>query len=324
MELAAIALVAALVALAVGVSERQAGAGTILVNDDRLNDLLAPDAAIEVVAEGFRFTEGPVWSRDGALLFSDIPANTIFRWDPRTRHVTAYRQPSGNSNGLTLDREGRVVACEHTGRRVSREAADGEWVTLADRYEGKRLNSPNDLVYRSDGGLYFTDPPYGLPRLEEDPARELPFCGVYRRDPDGTLHLLTRDLLRPNGLAFSPDERTLYIADSSDRKHVRAFAVAEDGTLVGEGPVFADMQPAFAAGTPGSPDGMKVDRQGNLWSTGPGGVWVFTPAGEHLGTIRPPEIPANCAWGDEDGGTLYMTARTRIYRIRTRVMGIRP
>ena len=287
--------------------------GSVAVKSPGFLKLVPADAKMEKVATGLHFTEGPLWHKDGFLLFSDIPANAITKWEPDGK-VSTYREVSGNSNGLTFDKEGRLIACEHGNRRVTREEKDGKVTVLASRYEGKRLNSPNDVVVKSDGSIYFTDPPYGV----EPGDRELDFQGVFRLSSDGKPALLVDDFSRPNGLAFSPDEKTLYIADSSDRMHVRAFDVRPDGTLA-NGRIFADMK----AAEEGAPDGMKVDSDGNLWATGPGGVWVFDKSGSHLGTIKPPEVPANCAWGDEDGKTLYMTARTSIYRIRTGAQGIR-
>lgn len=264
--------------------------------------------AVEKVAGEFKFTEGPVWvAAKNELLFSDIPADRIVRFDGAT--AATFREPSNNSNGLTLDKQGRLIACEHGARRVSRTEADGRVVTLADRFEGKRLNSPNDVVVRSDGAIYFTDPPYGV--KPED--RELDFQGVYRLSPDGaTLTLVVRDFVKPNGLAFSPDESRLYVADT-ERGHIRVFDVASDGALSG-GRVFAE--------TPNA-DGMKVDTKGNVFCTAKPGVMVFDPAGRHLGTIIAPERPANCAFGDPDWRSLYITARTGLYRIRLNVPGIR-
>jgi len=284
-----------------------------------LKAIVPEDARIEKVADGFKFTEGPVWLREGTLAFSDIPNDVVLQWDPKTGKVSDYRRPSAGTNGNTLDREGRLVCCEHTGRRVSRRERDGSYTTLADRYQGKRLNSPNDVIYRSDGTLYFTDPPYGLPKGDEDPGKELTLNGVYRLKGDRLLAVAT-DLNRPNGLAFSPDERTLYVANSDlERKIWMAYPVHPDGTL-GKGRVFFDVT---VQKEPGLPDGMKVDQRGNLYCTSPGGVWIFSPAGKHLGTIKPAEVPANCHWGD-DGKTLYMTAQTGLYRIRLNVAGIRP
>jgi sugar lactone lactonase YvrE len=268
-----------------------------------------PQAQVEQVASGFQFTEGPVWHPDGYLLFSDIPASTIYRWMPGESQATVYRQPSGHSNGLTLDRQGRLVACEHD-RRVSRSQADGTVAAIATHYQGSRLNSPNDVVVHSDGSVYFTDPPYGLPGQKE--GKELGWNGVYRLAPDGTLTLLDDSFERPNGLAFSPDEKTLYV-DDSYKDHIRAFDVLPDGTLA-NGRVFADLSDPGAQGVP---DGMKVDVLGNVFCTGPGGIWIVSPGGEKLGRIEVPETPANLAWGDADYKTLYITARTGLYRVRT-------
>ncbi|NOZ20262.1 MAG: SMP-30/gluconolactonase/LRE family protein [Planctomycetes bacterium] len=274
-------------------------------------------AVVEKVDTGFRFTEGPVWNaKEDCLRFSDIPANIIYLWRSGKKSEV-FRDPSGHSNGLTYDKQGRLIACEHGNRRVSRTERDGSITVLAERYEGKRLNSPNDVVVKSDGSLYFTDPPYGLKKQKED--KELDFQGVYRISPDGkTLTLLIDDFDRPNGLAFSPDEKTLYIADSSKRRHIRAFDVKEDGTLA-NGRLFANLH----HDDPGVPDGMKVDVEGNVYSTGPGGVWVFNPKGELLGRIVTPEVPANCAWGDADWKSLYTTARTSVYRVKLSIQGIK-
>lgn len=259
---------------------------------------------VETLAEGFKFTEGPVWLPGGPLVFSDIPADTIYRADK-----TVYRRPSGKSNGLTLDTQGRLIACEHGNRRVSRTEKDGTVVALAETYDGKKLNSPNDVVVRSDGTIFFTDPPYGLEGREQ----ELPFQGVYAIKPSGELVLLVDDFVKPNGLAFSPNETILYIADT-DGGHIRAFDVAEDGSLT-NGRVFCEL--------PG-PDGMKVDTKGNVWSTARDGVRVFNPEGKHLQTVEFPQNPANCAFGNEDGQTLYVTARTGLYKVRCTVKGILP
>jgi len=276
-------------------------------------EAIVGDANVEKILGGFQFTEGPVWVPDGYLLFSDIPADTIYRWTPGSASAEVFRRPSGHSNGLTLDREGRLLACEHD-RRLSRTEKDGRVVAIAERFEGRRLNSPNDVAVRSDGCVYFTDPPYGLPRQEE--GRELGFNGVYRLTPDGTLTLLDDSFDRPNGLAFSPDERVLYV-DDSRLGHIRAFDVQPDGSLL-NGRVFAELRDP---GREGVPDGMKVDVRGNVFCTGPGGVWVLEAAGELLGTIEVPEVPANLAWGDHDLKTLYFTARTGIYRMRVQTGG---
>jgi sugar lactone lactonase YvrE len=290
-----------------------------------LHDLIAPDAPVERIAGGLGFTEGPVW-RGNSLLFSDIPNKRIARWRrlPEGPELTTYA--TGNSNGLTLDRQGRVLAAEHGGRCVSRIADDGTRTVLAERFDGKRFNSPNDIVVKSDGSIYFTDPPYavqpstpGMPRppdwwTKPIPGKELPYQGVYRISPDGTLHLLVDDFALPNGLAFSPDESVLYIDDSA-RKHIRAFDVRPDGTLT-NGRILLDM----ASEDPGVPDGLKVDVQGNVFCTGPGGVWVCRPDGELRGRIVLPELPANLAWG-EDGTVLFLTARTSVYRLPTKTRG---
>ncbi len=264
----------------------------------------------ERLATGFQFTEGPVWMPDGYLLFSDIPADRIFKWSP-DGEPEIWREPSGNSNGLTIDQKGRLIACEHGNRRVSLTESDGTVVTLADRTQDGRLNSPNDVTVKSDGTIYFTDPPYGIkPEQAEQPCN-----GVYRIFPDGTIERLADDFDRPNGLAFSPDESILYIADSPHR-HVRAFDVEPDGTLANSR-VFAEMDHP----QPGSPDGMKLDSEGHLYVAGATGVWVFEPDGTRLGVIVTPERPANCAWGDADRMSLYITARTSLYRIRVKVPG---
>src|SRR5919106_5395006 len=290
-----------------------------------LHDLIAPDAPIERNAGGLGFTEGPAW-RGTSLLFSDIPNQRIVRWRrlPEGPELTTYA--TGNSNGLTLDRQHQVLAAEHGGRRVTRVADDGTRTVLAERFEGKRLNSPNDIVVKSDGSIYFTDPPYavrpstpGMPRppdwwTKPIPGKELAHNGVYRIAPDGTLHLLADDFALPNGLAFSPDESALYVDDSA-HKHIRAFDVHPDGTLTNSR-MLLDM----TSEDPGVPDGLKVDLQGNVFCTGPGGVWVCRPDGQRLGRILLPELPANLAWG-EDGSALFLSARTRVYRLATKTRG---
>jgi len=266
----------------------------------------------ERIATGFQFTEGPVWHPDGYLLFSDIPANIIAKWTPDGM-VETLREPSGNANGLTYEPQGQLIACEHGNRRVSRTKPDGTVVTLVDRYQGKRLNSPNDVVVKSDGSIYFTDPPYGV----QPDQRELDFQGVYCLASDGTLTLLIDDFDRPNGLAFSPDENILYIDDTT-RRHVRAFDVQPDGTLK-NGRIFAELK----SDEQGGPDGMKVDVNGNVYVTGPGGTWAFDPTGKHLGTIVTPEKPANCAFGGKDNKTLFITARTSVYSVKVKVPGVK-
>lgn len=302
-----------------------AGAGTLLRIDPAMDALVPADARIEKLSGGFAFTEGPVWHRRfGHLMFSDLRSNAIHIWDD-AEGLSTFMQPvfegesetsSVGSNGLNIDSQGRLILMEHGNRRVSR-IENGNTVVLADNYQGKRLNSPNDSAYRSDGWLYFTDPPYGLAGLEDDPARELDFNGIYRLSPDGELELLESGQTRPNGIAFSPDERTLYVANSdAENKVWMAYPVRDDGTL-GTGRVFFDVNDQNETG---AADGLKVDVDGNLFATGPGGVWIFDANGKHLGTIKPDEVPANVAWGD-DGSTLYMTARTGLYRIRLSTSG---
>lgn len=295
-------------------------------------DAIVPTAAkVEQVATITGFGEGPIWTREGYLLFSDIPGNAIMKWTPEGK-LSVFRKPSGydgkdappgafiGSNGLTLDKQGRLIICEHGNRRVTRLEKDGKLKVLADRYQGKRLNSPNDVVFKSDGALYFTDPPYGLAKADEDPAKELKFNGVYRVS-GRKLQLLTTEVDHPNGLAFSPDEKYLYVGNSSSTRRIwMRFEVQPDGGLA-NGKVFVD-----ASGSPedGAPDGMKVDKKGNIYATGPGGIWLMSPEGKHIGTIVLPYNPTNCNWGDKDGKTLYITAGTGVYRVRLNIEGVRP
>lgn len=311
--------------------------GEVIRYDKSFDKLVAADAQIEVLSSGFLWSEGPVWVAEkdhpygGYLLFSDIPNNRVVRWDEGKGTFT-WLKPAGYTgpgeyggepgcNGLLLDREGRLISCEHGDRRLSVLTKNGGKMTLVDRYQGKRLNSPNDACLGPDGEtIYFTDPPYGLPKRYDDPRRELDFCGVYRLGKDGELTLLTDGMTRPNGIAFSPDFSVLYVAQSDPKAAIwKAFPVKEDGTL-GEGKVFHDATGNFEKGWPGLPDGLKVDRTGNIWATGPGGVYVFNPEGKLLGRISTGERTANCAWGN-DGSTLYMTADTYLCRIQTLVKG---
>jgi len=297
--------------------------------DPALDALVPPDAHIEVVAEGFKWAEGPVW-HDGELLFSDVPRNRILAWKDGTG-VSVFLEPSGytgaeprggepGSNGLALDKAGHLMLCQHGDRRIVRLENEGKFVPVAARYKGKRLNSPNDLAIRKNGDVYFTDPPYGLEEHERDPHKEIPYSGVYRRTAAGDVVLLTKELKYPNGIAFSPDEKTLYVSNSDpDRAIWMAYKVKPDGGL-GKGHVFFDATAEVKAGKKGLPDGMKVDVAGNLFATGPGGVYVFTPAGKHLGTIDTGEPTANCAFGD-DGSVLYMTANDKLCRIRLATRG---
>src|SRR5262245_20343171 len=297
---------------------------TLEVRNPGLHELVGPDAAVERVAGGLGFTEGPVW-RGGTLLFSDIPNNRIARWRRLPEGPELTTCATGKSNGLTLDRQGRILAAEHGGRCVSRVADDGTRTVLVDKFLGKRLNSPNDIVVKSDGSIYFTDPPYALFASVSGavrpagwwktlPGKELSIHGVYRIAPGGDLHVVAEDFVLPNGLAFSPDESMLYI-DDSEQKHIRAFDVRPDGSLT-KSRVVLDM----ASNDPGVPDGMKVDLKGNVFCTGPGGVWVCRADGTFLGRIILPELPANLAWG-EDGSVLFATARTSVYRLQTKTRG---
>lgn len=318
---------AALVLLLTSCGEAGSGnAGSIERLHPDLEALIPADATIEKLSGGFAFTEGPVWHRGpDHLMFSDLRSNAIHIWDEEAG-LSTFMQPvfegtsdtnSVGSNGLNIDSQGRLILMEHGNRRISRRERDGFMTVLVDNYQGKRLNSPNDSAYSANGFLYFTDPPYGLAGLEDDPDRELDFNGIYRLSTEGNLELLESGQTRPNGIAFSPDEKTLYVANSDANNKVwMAYDVLPNGTL-GSSRVFYDVNDRSEEG---ATDGLKVDVAGNLFATGPGGVWVFSPDGRHLGTIKPDEVPANVAWGD-DGSTLYMTARTGLYRIRLSTSG---
>ena len=291
--------------------------------------IVSLDARLERIATGFEFTEGPVWTRDDALLFSSPNTNAIYRW--KEGQLTVFRPKSGytgadigryhqpGSNGLTFSPgDGLLTICQHGNRRVLRVNPHGDTTVLADSYRGKRLNSPNDLVYRSDGSLYFTDPPFGLASPDD---QELPFSAVFRVTPAGEVTAEVIDLEGPNGLAFSPDERWLYVGNWHDeRKVVMRYPVADDGSL-GTGELFHDMTSA-----PGEDaiDGVKVDSAGNVYACGPGGVWILDPSGALLGVLELPEAPHNLAFGEADSRTLYITAETSVYRIRLQIPGIRP
>ncbi|MHC4757380.1 MAG: SMP-30/gluconolactonase/LRE family protein [Planctomycetota bacterium] len=305
--------------------------GKIETLDERMSELIAPDAKIELLAAGFEWSEGPLWIHDETgsyLIFSDIPRNSVMKWN-QADGLSLFMKPSGftglaeygneaGSNGLTIDHQGRIIFCEHGDRRVSRLEKAGGKKTLADSYMGKRLNSPNDAVVKSNGDIYFTDPPYGLPNGFEDPRRQLDYCGVYRLSSSGEMTLLTKEMTRPNGIAFSPDEKVLYVAQSdSDNPIIKAFPVNSEGTLAA-GKVLFDYKD-FIRKYPGSPDGLKVDRHGNLFATGPGGIYVITPAGKLLGRIHTGKATANCGWGD-DGSVLYITADDSLYRIKTKTI----
>ena len=306
--------------------------GKIIRMDPTFDKLIPPDAKMEILAKGFTWTEGPVWRKDdtgGHLLFSDIPRNSVFKWK-EGQGTSLFLNPSGYTgaeyyglepgcNGLLLDSKGQLVSCEHGDRRVSVLTHGGGKRTLVDNYQGKRLNSPNDGVYKSNGDLYFTDPIYGLPDRWDDPRRELDFCGVYRLSKDGKLTLLTDEMTRPNGIAFSPDEKTLYVAQSDPEAAIwKAFPVNEDGTL-GKSRLLQDVTSAVGK-LPGLPDGMKVDKDGQIFATGPGGVYVFNPKGKILGRLDTGERTANVGWGG-DGTVLYICADSYLCRIQTTTKG---
>jgi gluconolactonase len=313
------------------VGAAQSMAANVVRLDPALDRIVPQAARLEKLAGGFQFTEGPVWHPDGYLLFSDPNANTIYRWSPdgavsvfRTKSgysgfdIGRYRQPG--SNGLTLDREGLLTINEHGNRRVTRLERTGRITVLADRYDGKRLNSPNDLVYRSDGTLFFTDPPFGLPKTFDDPGKELPFSGVYLVK-NGQVRLLTKELSGPNGIALSPDEKHLYVGNwDLARRVLMRYDVSPDGILQ-NGRVFYDFT---GEAEPVGLDGIKVDMEGNVYVSAPGGVWILSPAGKPLGRIVPPEHDANFAFGDADGRSLYLTASSGLYRIRVNIPGVRP
>lgn len=310
--------------------------GAIERSDPAFDKLVPKDAIIEMLAENkFAWAEGPVWLKnEKALLFSDIPPNKIWRWS-EADGLKEFLMPSGytgktpftgkepGSNGLAINKDGHLVLCQHGDRRVVTMdlTKKGEFKPLAEKYEGKRLNSPNDLVFHSNGDLYFTDPPYGLPGLTEDPNKELKFQGVYRLKPNGDLTLLTDSMTRPNGIALSPDEKTLYVANSDPAlAYWKKFPVNADGTL-GKGEILFDATEWVKQKKPGLPDGLKVDKDGNIWATGPGGVLVLSPAGKLLGLLATGVPTANCGWGD-DGSTLYITADKNLVRVRTTTKGL--
>ena len=308
--------------------------GVIERKDPAFDAIIPKDAALEIIAGGFDWSEGPVWvpEKDGGhLLFSDIPKNTIWKWSAKDG-LKEFLKPSGytgaekftgkepGSNGLALDKEGKLILCQHGDRRLSR-LVEGKFVTLVDKFEGKRLNSPNDLTFKKNGDIYFTDPPYGLPDQMKDKGKELDFQGVYRLTPKGELTLLTKEMTRPNGIAFSPDEKTLYVANSDPDSAIwKAFPVKEDGTL-DAGKVFFDTTQSVKDKKPGLPDGMKVDIAGNIFATGPGGVFVFDKTGKHLGTLATGVPTANVGFGD-DGSTLYITADKNLVRVKTTTKGL--
>ena len=302
----------------------------IIFLKNSFSKLVSKDAKIEKLADGFKFTEGPVWHSDGYLLFSDIPANKIFKYTPG-EGISNYLENSGyvgsdaeikgqGSNGLTFDENGNLIICQHGARQLLKADRAGNFTPIARQYMGKRLNSPNDVVVKSDGTIFFTDPPWGLAQRENDPEKELDFQGVFRLNK-ASLILVDETLARPNGIALSPDEKYLYVTDSDgNKKHYYRYEILEDGSIVNR-MLFFD---ATNLESPGGPDGIKVDKQGNCYFTGPGGVLVISAKGEHIGTITPPESPANLCWGGKDGKTLFMTCRTGLYAINLKIEGVRP
>jgi gluconolactonase len=305
------------------------GVGTLVRLDPAFDAIVSKDAIIEKVAGGFQFTEGPLWRSDGHLWFSDVTGNVVRSVTPDGQVKALIENAGGETsappgsfigpNAMVADKDGYVLLCQHTNRRIARLDHDLKQTAYLDKFEGKRFNSPNDLVYKSDGALYFTDPPYGLLKQDDDPAKELKFNGVFRY-ANGKLTAVIKDLTRPNGIAFSPDEKYLYISNSDEKHKVwMKYDVNADGS-VSNGKVFFDVTAETESGLP---DGMKVDSLGNVYASGPGGTWVFSADGKHLGTIKSGEMTANCAWA-EDGKTLYITASTGVYRIRLLVAGEKP
>ena len=314
--------------LIAGLGRAQTGKGSIERLDPSFDSLVPKSATIEKVAGGFDFVEGPLWRPDGHLWFSDVWANVVRSITPDGKVQVLIRDAGGKTtrphgeyvgpNGMVADKDGSVLLCQHTNRRIVRVGNDLRTTVYLDKFEGKRFNSPNDLVFRLDGTLYFTDPPYGLPKADADPTKEIKFNGVYRYG-HGRLEAIIKDLPRPNGIAFSPDEKILYVSNTEQGMYWMRYDVAPDGSISG-GRKLADVSSFKGAGVP---DGMKVDSKGNLYGTGPGGVLVFSPAGKHLGTFRTPEVPANCGWGD-DGKSLYITATSSVYRVKLAVSGEKP
>jgi gluconolactonase len=306
-----------------------AAVGSIVRLDPAFDALVAKDAQVEKVATGFTFIEGPLWRPDGHLWFSDLVGNKLRSITPDGQATVLMDDAAGKStapagsyigpNGMVVDKDGSLLVCEHNKRAIVRVSKDLKTSTpFLEKFEGKRLNSPNDLVFKSDGALYFTDPPFGLPKQDDDPAKELKFNGVYRY-ANGKLQVIIKDLTKPNGIAFSPDEKILYVANSGPKRFWMRYDVAPNGT-VSNGKVLADISNETDTNVP---DGLKVDAQGNVWAAGPGGVWVFSPDGKHLGTIKTPESPSNVGWGD-DGKSLYITAVTSVYRVKASVAGEKP
>lgn len=287
----------------------------ILVKDPKMNELVSSKAVIQKLGGGFKFTEGPAWSKEGFWIFSDIPANIIYKISDSGK-IVEFVNPSGNSNGLAYDKDGNLIICEHSGRRVSKKLPNGKRESIVENYQGKKFNSPNDLTISSQGAIYFADPPYGLSKQDADSSKELKYNGVYRYH-QGKLELLDT-MSRPNGVVLSPDEKHLYVAQSEINPKWFVYDVQKDGKISNR-KVFFDASKLEGEGTP---DGLKVDKNGNLFCTGPGGVVVFSPEGKHLGTIQFPEVPANCAFGGKDKKDLLVTARNGVYLIKLKTAGL--
>ena len=304
----------------------------IIENDAELAKLIRLDTKLELIGEGFEWSEGPVWVKDGGyLLFSDVPKNVIYKWKEGEK-ITEFLKPSGysgimpyshesGSNGLTISNDGQLIACEHGDRRVSIMPIGGMGgkFSLADNYKGKRFNSPNDVVQSKSGNVYFTDPPYGLPSFVTDPSREIDLFGVYRVSPDRKVTLEIADLIRPNGVALSPDHKILYVAQSDTKAYIMAYPIKKDGSLK-KGKLLFDASYLYDQGLSGAPDGLKVDENGNIFTTGPGGVLILSPKGKLLGRIETGAATSNLAWG-EDGKTLFITADMYLFRLKTITKG---
>jgi gluconolactonase len=295
---------------------------TVSVHSEKLRELVDEDAEVEQIATGFTFTEGPIWMPDGSLHFSDMPGDKRRRWHP-DEGVTVLRDPSNKCNGMTLDNDGNLIVCEHVTSSVVRESPDGGRETLATHWGDQELNSPNDVIVARDGSIIFTDPTYGrMPGFGLERDQELDFQGVYRIPAGGgDLQLLVDDFVQPNGLCFTADESLLYVNDT-DRAHIRVFDVGADHQL-SNGRVFAESIGTADLAKGDLVDGMKLDERGNVYVTGPEGVLVFSPAGEHLGTVKVPEPVGNLNWGDDDWKSLYIPASTSVYRVRMNVAGNR-
>ncbi len=290
----------------------------LLVKDPAIHKIVPENATIDRIAEGFMFTEGPVWSKKGYLLFSDIPADRIYRWD-EANGVSIFLYPSGKTNGLFFDQNGDLLMCQHEERQIAKYTAPDSYQAIINTYNGKRFNSPNDLVIKRNGAIYFTDPAWGLPEQEKDLSKEIPYQGIFKFEK-GTVTLLDETVSSPNGIIFSPDEKWLYVANlnkQTNEKNWLRYRVIKDGTLKGK-KIFAD---ATASLETGSPDGMTVDEKGNLYFTGPGGILIYDDGGTYLGLIRFPELPSNVCFGNAEGKTLFVTARTSVYKINLQIKG---